>query len=174
MGKKGRKFLRAHAKRARRIIEVGVWKGRSTAVLARATSGTVWAVDHWQGTPSDPDQHALYSDDADESGDAVYAEFCANLAAYIEAGKVVPVRADSVEAAGMLLGWYGPVFDLVFIDGDHSYEGCRRDIEAYRKLIAPGGILAGHDYHWPGVQQAVDELLTDVVLGPKSLWHTTM
>lgn len=40
---------------------------------------------------------------------------------------------------------YGPV-DMVFIDGDHSYEGCKGDIEAWSPHIKPGGILAIHDY----------------------------
>lgn len=65
--------------------------------------------------------------------------------------------------------------DLVFIDGDHSYEGCAGDIEAWLPNIKSGGILAIHDYKkatltydeetcphprpWPGVDRAVDELL---------------
>lgn len=69
---------------------------------------------------------------------------------------------------------YPPV-DLVFIDGDHSYEGAKGDIEAWLPNIKPGGLIAVHDYKkhllqydentcphpkpWPGVDQAVDELL---------------
>lgn len=64
--------------------------------------------------------------------------------------------------------------DMVFIDGDHSYEGCKGDIDAWLPNLKPGGILAIHDYNkqllavtpdgphpraWEGVNQAVDELL---------------
>jgi len=64
--------------------------------------------------------------------------------------------------------------DMVFIDADHSYEGCKGDILAWLPNIKAGGILAIHDYKkskltyddnsphpqdWPGVDQAVDELL---------------
>src|SRR5207244_11331297 len=35
--------------------------------------------------------------------------------------------------------------DFIFIDGDHSYDGLRQDWEAWRTLIAPGGIVALHD-----------------------------
>jgi cephalosporin hydroxylase len=35
--------------------------------------------------------------------------------------------------------------DVVFVDGDHSYEGVRADYEHYRELVRPGGILALHD-----------------------------
>jgi predicted O-methyltransferase YrrM len=67
-------------------------------------------------------------------------------------------RAKSVQAAETLSG----VFDFVFIDADHSYEGCRSDIEAWAGKIRAGGLLCGHDYdnvdypQW-GVKRAVDE-----------------
>jgi len=35
--------------------------------------------------------------------------------------------------------------DLLFIDGDHSYEGCRLDFEMYRDLVAPDGLIVFHD-----------------------------
>lgn len=35
--------------------------------------------------------------------------------------------------------------DFILIDGDHSYDGAKRDFELYRELVAPGGIIAFHD-----------------------------
>jgi predicted O-methyltransferase YrrM len=35
--------------------------------------------------------------------------------------------------------------DFLFIDGDHTYEGARRDFQLYSKLVAPGGRIALHD-----------------------------
>lgn len=35
--------------------------------------------------------------------------------------------------------------DLLFIDGDHSYEGVRSDYEMYRSFVKPGGLIAFHD-----------------------------
>jgi predicted O-methyltransferase YrrM len=35
--------------------------------------------------------------------------------------------------------------DMLFIDGDHTYEGVKRDFELYRPLLKPGGIIAFHD-----------------------------
>jgi predicted O-methyltransferase YrrM len=35
--------------------------------------------------------------------------------------------------------------DFILIDGDHSYEGAKRDFELYRSLLAPRGFLAFHD-----------------------------
>lgn len=170
MGTKGLRWLVKRARRSRRIIEVGCWLGRSTKAMAAATRGTVWAVDHWAGTPDDPEQHdRLYADRV--AGGDLYAEFCANLSREIAGGRVIPVRMPSVEAAAHLLTRHGPgYFDFIFIDADHSYAGCAGDIEAYRPLVAPGGLIAGHDYHWPGVRQAVDERFPEAVKGPRSLW----
>lgn len=35
--------------------------------------------------------------------------------------------------------------DLLFIDGDHTYEGVKRDWEMYSPLVRPGGLVAFHD-----------------------------
>jgi cephalosporin hydroxylase len=35
--------------------------------------------------------------------------------------------------------------DLLFIDGDHSYSGVKRDFEVYCPLVARGGMVAFHD-----------------------------
>jgi predicted O-methyltransferase YrrM len=34
---------------------------------------------------------------------------------------------------------------LIFIDGDHSYEGLASDWFAWKPLVAPGGIVCLHD-----------------------------
>ena len=37
-------------------------------------------------------------------------------------------------------------FDIIFIDGDHRYQGCRVDCEAALAHIKPGGLLIIDDY----------------------------
>jgi predicted O-methyltransferase YrrM len=39
----------------------------------------------------------------------------------------------------------GRTLDLLFVDGDHSYEGVRQDFTDYSKLVRPGGLVAFHD-----------------------------
>ena len=63
--------------------------------------------------------------------------------------------------------------DLVFIDADHSYEGCKADIIAWRPKLRPGGWLMGHDYcpkNFPGVVQAVDELVPGAKIDVDFVW----
>jgi cephalosporin hydroxylase len=39
----------------------------------------------------------------------------------------------------------GELIDVLFVDGDHSYDGVKQDYEMYRSLVRPGGIIAFHD-----------------------------
>jgi cephalosporin hydroxylase len=39
----------------------------------------------------------------------------------------------------------GRPIDFLLIDGDHTYEGVKRDWELYEPLVAPGGLIAFHD-----------------------------
>ncbi|MCC5606699.1 FkbM family methyltransferase [Nostoc sp. CHAB 5834] len=65
----------------------------------------------------------------------------------------------------------------IFVDGDHSYEGVKKDIANYYPLLAPGGLMIFHDYlppldeenspsilfhhggNEPGIRQACQELM---------------
>jgi Methyltransferase domain len=53
--------------------------------------------------------------------------------------------------------------DLAFLDGDHTYDGLKADIEEGLRIVRPGGVLAGHDFtqvSWGGaVQAAVRDML---------------
>jgi cephalosporin hydroxylase len=39
----------------------------------------------------------------------------------------------------------GKKIDFLFIDGDHTYEGVKKDFEMYSPLVRPGGVIAFHD-----------------------------
>ncbi len=39
----------------------------------------------------------------------------------------------------------GRKIDLLFIDGDHSYEGVKQDFHTYRQWVSPNGLIAMHD-----------------------------
>jgi len=45
-----------------------------------------------------------------------------------------------------LVEWLdGYEIDVLFIDGDHSYEGVKQDFEMYSPLVREGGLIAFHD-----------------------------
>lgn len=62
--------------------------------------------------------------------------------------------------------------DFIFIDADHAYESVKKDIMAWTPKLKPGGLLSGHDLDHSGVEQAVNELLTNVVdTGVNQVWY---
>jgi predicted O-methyltransferase YrrM len=60
--------------------------------------------------------------------------------------------------------------DLVFIDGNHSYEFVKKDIVKYSPKLRSTGFLTGHDIDYPGVNRAVKELVKDFDVGPNNVW----
>lgn len=62
--------------------------------------------------------------------------------------------------------------DLIFIDADHSYPAVKQDIINYTPKLKQGGILSGHDIDFPGVNQAVNEMLKNYDVGPNNVWFT--
>jgi predicted O-methyltransferase YrrM len=64
------------------------------------------------------------------------------------AQRVELLRGDSQDGAMLtrvreLLD--GRPVDFLFVDGDHSYDGVRRDVELYTPLLRDGGVVALHD-----------------------------
>jgi len=141
-------WLYAKAQEMGYIAEIGSWKGRSTTALLEGCQKLVLAVDNWSG--HDPASNGMLEETA--ADEDIYATFMQNTAAYSE--KLVVCRMSSVEAA---TAQCGNRFDMVFIDGEHTYEGCKADIDAWLPLTDK--LIAFHDYStaWPGVMKAVNE-----------------
>jgi predicted O-methyltransferase YrrM len=130
------------------FVEIGRFKGGSTFVFASAL----------------PDGFELWSYDLhvalrpDLPGESLDAELRAALERYGLSHKVHVLVADSrtVEPPPKPL-------ELLFVDGDHSYEGANADYERWGAFVRPGGHLLFHDAvdsgrygnHYPGVARAV-------------------
>ena len=126
----------------RDVLEVGSAFGFSACVMALAGAKHV--------TAADP--HTWLNS---------HEAMVANLAACGVTDQVTIARRASPDA----LDWLTGPFGLVFIDGDHAAEAVTADVEATRKVLGSGGVLACHDYGetccCPGVRQALDILFPD-------------
>ena len=158
------------AKGRNKILEIGSWYGRSTRTLAENCPGIVYAVDWWNGSEG----HVPSTEAAKNwNGDYAMMQFWQNNGDLIIKGKIIPIRMRS-DHANWILTFLGLKFDMIFIDGDHNYLGCKADIIGTRALMGEGCLLCGHDYYnWAGVKQAVDELIPAFkVVNGTSIWHT--
>jgi predicted O-methyltransferase YrrM len=54
--------------------------------------------------------------------------------------------------------------DFLFIDGDHTYEGVKKDFEMYSPLVRKGGLIAFHDIckHPPQLNCTVDKFWNEI------------
>ena len=60
-------------------------------------------------------------------------------------------------------------FDVIFLDGDHTFETVKKELSGFWSKVNEGGVLAGDDYDWPEVKQAVDEFANEKKLHVKFL-----
>lgn len=130
------------------VLELGAWLGRSTVCLAQ-TAERVFSVDWHNG-----DEHAGKS--------LTLIPYLQNLHRYGLFDTVVPIIGRFEDVMPALKPEH---FDMVFLDGFHSYEEVRGDI--FRILALEPSIMVFHDYgvqassngggHF-GVTRAVEEM----------------
>jgi predicted O-methyltransferase YrrM len=163
------------------IIEVGSWVGRSTTAMALAMPerAKLLAIDTWLGSPEDVPSAAdgtLPTKGTHQLPPAVLWEtFKSNLSDQIEENRVIPLRMTSEQAARLFRPGCA---DLCFIDASHTEAAVRQDIWWWQWVVAPGGVLCGHDFYpdglvCPGVKAAVDACITPVEFPAGSIWAWT-
>jgi hypothetical protein len=138
-------YLYHTAKDMDSIIEVGSWKGRSTHALLSGCRGKVIAIDTWKGTQGEAGNPHVEAVEHDIFNDC----FMKNVG-HFENLEAWPMT--SLEAAARVPD---KSVDMVFIDGDHSYEAVKADIAAWTPKARK--LLCGHDWQWHTVQEAVTE-----------------
>ncbi len=154
-----RRLLRKVPKGAA-CAEVGVWKGDGAAAILRLTRPqTLYLIDPWEHQPDH--EKARYGARADSGTmDAIYESVLQRFAPQIERGQVKVMRSRSGQVAAEFADGQ---LDWAWIDGDHTYEAVKADLESFARIVRPAGYLAGDDYMlgwWgDGVIRAVDEFV---------------
>lgn len=151
-----RSLVRRIESRFKRIAEIGSWTGNgSTKTIVeeiRDGGGLLCCVDHWRGNPGVKRHQDLVSEFD------MYATFRFNVSSFGGNECVRPLVMASGDAAEIVRDGF---FDLVFIDGDHSYEATLSDIDSWLPKVARGGVLCGHDCEGrPGGTQQRSRLWT--------------
>lgn len=139
--------------------EIGVFRASfSEAILREVQPSLLHLIDPWRSAV-DPSLSGVLFDRPQDQMDAIYESVVHKFAEHIASGSVVVHRARSVDAAPDIPD---ASLDWVYVDGDHSYEGVRDDLQSYLPKVRPGGLVCGDDYvvggrFDSGVKKAVDE-----------------
>lgn len=167
-------FIPAFAQRANAVLqrlpsgpikgaEIGVFTGAMSRCLLSRPDLSLLMVDPWEPfgeSYAEPDGAGDWHITLTQEQQDHYRRAAESAVGFAgDRATIIPKR--SVDAAKSIPDG---ILDFVFIDGDHSYEGCRLDIEAWLPKLKPGGLLSGHDYDnhdFPkfGVTRAVNEFI---------------
>ena len=132
------------------ILEIGSWVGASTLLWGEAlelyanSKGRITCVDFW--TPHHDtvvNKDSVYRDMnlAAESGEA-YDTFLSNTRFLPNEVEVIVKRGDSKAVLPLLENLS---YDLIYIDGDHTYRGVSEDIKNCKSLLKQRGVISGDD-----------------------------
>jgi predicted O-methyltransferase YrrM len=129
------RVLAGAAREARRALEIGVYEGSSAIALCAVlpAGAELHLVDPFGRHP-----------DALPSGWG--ATEWATRRAVGRAARDADLRVSwHVALSHEVAADWTDAIDLVFIDGDHSQEGCERDWRDWRPFVVPGGHVVFHD-----------------------------
>ncbi|MBI5889438.1 MAG: class I SAM-dependent methyltransferase [Nitrosomonadales bacterium] len=161
------------------IVEIGSWWGKSAFILARLARcygiGKLLCVDPWTN-------EGIVSKDANAMVDRAFSQVDAGEALIVFEMNLLPYNSNHVNYLRMLstdgAKYYRehrraatPSFGttdycghiaILHIDGNHSYDSAKADIEAWGEFVVDGGWIVFDDYVWPfgdGPQRVSDEFL---------------
>ncbi len=144
------------------VVEIGSCVGRSAYVLAStvASSVQVYCYNTWW-VDDQPNLDAYV-------GDQTWQESYGSVDTSIESRNLLSIFETNMKQRGITNVIpmhqesppedfpFGEV-DLIFIDGDHEFDGVYADVDFWYPRLSQNGVICGHDYcqHFPGVKKAV-------------------
>ena len=129
------------------IAEIGSYVGASACCFGAASKEIkekqIICIDTWN------------NDAMPEGNRDTWLEFNRNISSF--ADFIIPVRGFSTDVVDEVRK-ISLNFNLLFIDGDHSYEAVKTDWESYKGFLRPGSVIVFHDYGWAeGVKRVVHD-----------------
>ena len=158
-----RYHLFKYAVNRKNIVEVGSYLGASAYSFGVSASGSmkqskdvkIVCIDTWQN-------HAMSEGIRD-----TFISFTKNVEPFAE--YIVPIRGFSSEVYKEVLAEVENI-DLLFLDGDHSYEGVLSDWVTYSKHLNRDAFVILHDIGWAdGVKRVLEEEILSVCVPVRRL-----
>lgn len=155
-----RKDIISHFPQGMLMAEVGVYRGSYALHLVKCNPAELYLIDIWKRVEGDSVYATIDSYNKEDDKHAVNKKITEKRMQPYPFVRIV--QSDSVLAATTFNDGY---FDAVYIDGDHSYQGCLNDLYAYAPKVKNTGFMFGHDFthtaKWIEVQEAVIKFAED-------------
>lgn len=132
------------------ILEVGSWVGASALSWAQGlklhnnVQGTITCVDAWKpffNRETHRDEVYVKMENA-LSSETAYQLFSHNISTIPDSIICQHLRGNSQHILPLLKE---NTFDIIFVDGDHSYSAVQKDINNALDLVKEGGLICGDD-----------------------------
>ena len=137
------------------ILEIGSWKGKSTLMFLQArTNVRVTSIDPFCGPPEVPELAGISTEN----------QYNRTIRDYPGQTTLIKKYSNDLTVCDDLLN---QTFDIVFIDGEHTYKAATNDIKLALVHTRSNGVIIVHDYwinadknfKFRGVADAVHEQL---------------
>lgn len=129
-------------------VEIGCYAGGSACLMLQRPNTNVVSID--LGIPINPE--------------IVYKNI-KNLNVHLNSYNYLQGNSQSESMVDRLKSIV-PKINILFIDGDHSYEGVMNDFNLYQKMVESGGYIIFDDYYdeisSPEVKKSVDTIVNNI------------
>lgn len=133
------------------FVEIGAYQGEGTMIFSQEfPNSIIHSVDIWEKYVEDCSVYDMdYQQKVLEQAEINFDLRLPSMP------NVIKHKMPSIEFAKLI---DDKSVNFVYIDGNHSCSYVKQDITTWLPKIKDGGILAGHDYCWDSIKQALSEL----------------
>ena len=122
-----------------KMIEIGSYMGESTMMFASSNLfKEIYTIEPFKNVDGKIEE---FNQKNDYNWDTIYNEFQTNTRFF---DNIILHKDFSYNVADK---FEDKSMDFIYIDGDHSYEAVKRDLEMYLPKLKDNGVIGGHDYN---------------------------
>ncbi len=142
-------LIRYIKKCKKHFVEIGTYKGGSAALISKYLSKNIklTTIDIFDNPPK--------GSIPPSKTPATYGEAKKTIT---KKGNIEKVRIIKGVSWNIAKKWKRKI-DFLFIDGDHRYQGFKRDFENWEPNVIVRGFILVHDTNFPGIAKAIKEIL---------------
>ncbi len=133
------------------MLEIGSYLGESTYIFLESKRfNSITCLDMWAAGYDANDSSSSKMDGVEKEFDNLVES---------SSGIIKKIKNSSLHIDTL---FEDNSFDFIYIDGNHTYEWVKQDIEKSLPKLKRYSFIAGHDYNWPEVRKAVNSTIGDV------------